>query len=262
MKWITLDLPWNDEIESELFEAGVLAFEVGSDGHRCLVEDRKIIPSHFQHAISNESEVPQLDWENQWYQSGYVQPLGTRFVLATPDRASEATGDVIIIDPRDAFGNGLHPTTQLCAAAMESVQFNPKCQVLDVGTGTGILAILAEKLGASSVMACDNDPKSKSKALENVALNQCRHIEVRLSDFSNFKPPQKFDLIVANIVLPELQPILPQVINTLNATGQLILSGYRSDGIAQIESIVCPMRFKRRNQFTKEGWVCEHYSRD
>src|SRR5205085_7037613 len=102
----------------------------------------------------------------------------------------------IVITPKMSFGTGHHATTFMMIQQMQDVDFKNK-KVLDFGTGTGILAILAEKLGATKITAIDNDEWSISNANENIKTNNCRNIQLLLSDSPMLS--QKFDVILANI---------------------------------------------------------------
>ena len=126
------------------------------------------------------------------------------------DRVSECKYD-ILIDPKMAFGTGHHDTTYQMLAAMRTLSWTNK-KVMDLGTGTGVLAILAEKMGALKVTAVDNDAAAVENAIENVELNGCSRIDTRLGTVSSFIDELKrTDIILANInrnVLLEIEPIL------------------------------------------------------
>ena len=136
------------------------------------------------------------------------------------------------IIPHCAFGAGHHETTSMMIEALLNTSLTDKC-VLDHGTGTGVLAIFAKKLGAAEVVAVDIDDKSVINARENAALNNVS-IDVRLADTP---PDESFDLILANIHRNILLDNMPRYAACLNSNGQLWLSGfYESDCAALIES--------------------------
>ena len=117
-------------------------------------------------------ELAEEDWAEAWKQQYHLLRVGRRIVIVPAWEAyAPAPGEVVIrLEPGMAFGTGLHPTTRLCLEALEA-HLAPGCTVLDVGTGSGVLAIAAAKLGARSVLALDADPVAVSVARENVALN-------------------------------------------------------------------------------------------
>jgi len=117
-------------------------------------------------------EVSPGDWENAWKEHYHVLRIGSRFVIKPSWRTHEARPrDIIIeLDPGMAFGTGLHPTTQMCLEAIEA-HMPASARVIDLGSGSGILAIAAAKLGASSVLALDIDPVAVETARENARRN-------------------------------------------------------------------------------------------
>jgi ribosomal protein L11 methyltransferase len=140
---------------------------------------------------------------------------------------------------------------------MESIDFNAK-KVFDFGTGTGILAILAEKLGASLILGVDNDPWCIENAAENVLVNHCKNIQIALAD--TISTNQQYDIVIANInrhILEANMLLFPQIINP---NGLLILSGLlMSDELDMIE--LCKKHgFKHEQTLTKDGWVAIQFS--
>jgi ribosomal protein L11 methyltransferase len=130
----------------------------------------------------------------------------------------------IIITPKMSFGTGHHATTYMMIEQMREIDFKNKT-VFDFGTGTGILPILAEKLGASKITAIDIDDWSISNAKENIEKNNCSKISVSLSSQI---PDGKFDVVLANINRNVILSYLPQLNNTLKENCYLLLSGLLS----------------------------------
>jgi ribosomal protein L11 methyltransferase len=144
--------------------------------------------------------LAEADWAEAW-KSGYdVLHIGRRLVVRPTwrDYTPEPGDLVIALDPGMAFGSGLHPTTRLCLEALED-HMRPGASVLDVGTGSGILAIAAARLGASRVLALDTDPLAVRVARENVALNQVESV-VRV---------EVGTVQISNLPWPTRQPVLP-----------------------------------------------------
>lgn len=117
-------------------------------------------------------EIAPRDWENAWKEHYHVLRVGSRFVVKPSWRKHDAQpGDVVIeLDPGMAFGTGLHPTTQMCLQAIET-HMPAGARVLDLGTGSGILAVAAAKRGAASVLALDTDPIAVESARDNARRN-------------------------------------------------------------------------------------------
>jgi ribosomal protein L11 methyltransferase len=129
----------------------------------------------------------------------------------------------VTLDPGMAFGTGTHPTTSLCLAALSArLDARPGARVLDVGTGSGLLAIAARKLGASLVVGSDNDPVAVRTALENAALNG---VQVHLDGRDVGEQPGPFDLILANILANTLCELAPAIAAQLAPHGLVLLSG-------------------------------------
>lgn len=132
-------------------------------------------------------------------------------------------GKVISIDPGEAFGTGSHPTTrQAGQLLLDVISIKDSPSVLDVGTGSGILAILAKKAGAGRVLAIDNDPRAIEVAMDNFRLNNC-YIEVSHLPLTELK--EKFDIVVANILLETLLDMAPHLKRLTKKGGNIILAG-------------------------------------
>ena len=145
--------------------------------------------------------VAESDWASAWKEHYHVVRLGERFVIKPTwrDYAAQPGEIVLELDPGMAFGTGLHPTTQMCLAAIEK-HARPEMRTLDLGTGSGILAIGAALLGLRSIVAIDNDPLSVKVAAENAALNHVTPaITVELGSLAE-AARQTYDLIIVNIL--------------------------------------------------------------
>lgn len=166
------------------------------------------------------------DWERAWQDHYHVLRIGRRIVIRPSWRAYEPQPDdiVITLDPGMAFGTGLHPSTRLCVQALEDA-VRPGMAVLDMGTGSGILAIAAAFLGAAHVVALDNDPIAVKAATENVAANGLRK-RIAVSLGSVGAASGEFDLIVVNILAHVIQGMLAQdLARHLRPGGQFIAAG-------------------------------------
>jgi ribosomal protein L11 methyltransferase len=130
-------------------------------------------------------------------------------------------------DGPSVFGDGSHPTTRLCAGAVANLcDQNPPQAVLDVGTGTGLLARIARALGATFVVGTDVDPVALSSAAANVALDAGSRVGILLSDAAPDAWGPRFDLVVANILESPLETLAPAIAAALRPGGLLLLSGF------------------------------------
>ena len=173
------------------------------------------------------SEQVELGWENRW--RAFHRPVTIGKLWVGPPWEEPAKGLLpVVIDPGGAFGTGAHPTTRLC---LELLQESEPASLLDVGCGSGVLAIAAEKLGFSPVAALDNDPEAIEATLTNAEANGVAP-EVQLADALVEQLPVA-DVVVCNISLQALGELAPRLeCKTLVASGflasdDLRLAGYR-----------------------------------
>ncbi len=177
-------------------------------------------------------ESPRENWHDAWRQ--YFRPVEvtSRTVIVPSWEEHLATAYeqlnklVLRIEPGMAFGTGTHATTQLCLKIAERL-VRPGATVLDAGTGSGILAIAAAKLGASKVLGFDLDPDVQSNAADNLHLNKVEPevVEVRIVGLDDL-PLDPYDVIFCNMLSHEFEPLLPGLAKRLKAaSGRLLLSG-------------------------------------
>ena len=219
----------SDILIAQLSEIGFDGFEEGSHFLKAFIRSDKYQEDLFhvisqQHGLNfSKNIIKETNW-NQVWESNFSPVVVDDFVAIRAD-FHEAIGDVkfeIVITPKMSFGTGHHATTFLMMQQMERLDFSGK-SILDFGTGTGVLAILAEKLGAKKVVAIDNDKWSIENATENFQRNDCRTIKLRLEEtaFSD----EKFDIILANINKNVILNNLAIIGNQLNEGGIVVLSG-------------------------------------
>jgi ribosomal protein L11 methyltransferase len=172
------------------------------------------------------SEVPDQDWMQKWKEGFEPINIGKRLIVAPSWKLPDEAGDraVIQIDPGMAFGTGAHETTRLCLEAIESRWSGGS--MMDVGTGTGILAIAAALLARNSrIVALDVDPLAIAVAKENIEINRVEQsveiLEGQPADFAG----QTFDVVVANLTAEVIITLMKDLVACLNTTGVMILSG-------------------------------------
>ena len=166
------------------------------------------------------------DWAEAWKRHYHTLRIGQRIVIAPSwEEPSLQAGDVLIkLDPGMAFGTGTHPSTQLALRLLEKYM-RPRSVVLDVGTGSGVLAIAAVKMGATRVIATDIDPEAVRTAEENARLNQVRNQITLLVD--SVVDSGRYELVLANILADVLADLLlhEDLAQRVAPDGVLILSG-------------------------------------
>lgn len=177
--------------------------------------------------------LPEEDWRDSWKRYFRPQRIGRRLLIKPSWATYEVTAadTVIEIDPGMAFGTGQHPTTAMCLRALEE-RLRPGEAVLDLGTGSGILAIAAARLGAGRVLALDVDPQAVKAARENAARNGVQDtVEVRAGTLPEGARGERFDLIAANISGVTIERLAVAFADTLKDSGTLIVSGFLEDAV-------------------------------
>jgi ribosomal protein L11 methyltransferase len=201
------------------------------------------------------------DWGEAWKK--YFKPIKvTRSIVIKPtwERYAPAGGDVIIdIDPGMAFGTGQHPSTRMCLEALENILLHDrsieKWEVLDVGTGTGILGIAAAKLNDAHVLCVDTDKKAVEIAIENVSINNVQeHVAVTLGEIATIK--ETYDLIVANITSRALIKLRSHFHRLLNPNGYLVISGILDQDKNDIETHFPASSFPVHQFLAEKEWIC------
>lgn len=168
--------------------------------------------------------IAKQNWNAVWEEN--FQPViieGLCTIRADFHNITVDTPYEIIITPKMSFGTGHHATTQLVMQMMNEVDMSGKT-VFDFGTGTGVLAIMAEKLGATSILGIDNDEWSVENALENVARNNCAHITIEQNNTDTL-PEVNADVILANINRHILLQYMPQLYAHTKKNGTVLMSG-------------------------------------
>jgi len=159
---------------------------------------------------------------------------------------------VIIIQPSMGFGTGHHATTRLCLAALQRIDLQGR-SVIDVGTGSGVLAIAARRLGASGVLGIDDDADAIAAAQENVALNRESRIALEVADLRGSKIGQ-FDVVVANLTGGLLVSTAPRLQSFAAPGGRLIFSGFLEEEERGVLAAISNCALESRAQ--EDEWVC------
>ena len=219
---------------------------------RTLVEQSvRILDISKQEAIEiSYRTVEETDWLAEWKKHWKPQDSG-RFTVAPPWFDLPSSDQIVIrIEPNMAFGTGTHETTRLCLNAI-SEQYEPNKSFLDVGTGTGILAIAAAKLGGRSILACDTDHDSVAIARENALANGVdERIEFFEGPLTNATP--EHDFVCANLTLDVILPIVPLLFEKARET--IVLSGILAE---QEDAAIDAIRpFVQQSQKKRAGeWI-------
>ncbi|MBR2018993.1 MAG: 50S ribosomal protein L11 methyltransferase [Clostridia bacterium] len=200
--------------------------------------------------------INEEDWANSW--KAYYKPIkiGDRLVIVPAwEKYEAAEGELVVrMDPGMAFGTGTHETTRLVIRMLEKYT-RPGCRMLDVGTGSGILAICASRLGAAECRAYDIDPMAVRVANENIKDSGLTNITCEVSDLLRQADASKpYDLICANIVADIIIRMMPDIAPFMHAETVLLLSGIISERAEDVISCVERCGYRVVEMQEENGW--------
>ncbi len=201
--------------------------------------------------------IEDTDWASAWKTHYRPFRVGQHFwIKPTWEEMNPPAGAVVIeLDPGMAFGSGLHASTQLCLRVLEDV-LAKGATVFDVGTGSGILAIAAAKLGAASVLAIDADPVAVAVARENVAYNKVAdRVQVHVGDLLTGVTTQA-NLIVANLTADIHFQLLPHASEAMVGEGVLVASGIIADRVLEVQAVALASGFEVLETRQEAEWRC------
>jgi len=221
----------------------------------------RIVGERWPNALSATAvDVPDEDWARRSQDNLGAIRVG-RVTIAPPCApeagASPPPGLAVIIQPSMGFGTGHHATTRLCTALLQQLDLAGRT-VLDIGTGSGVLALVASRLGADAVLGVDDDPDALESARENLQLNDVTGgIELREADFRTL-PAQPVDGVTANLTGALLVRGAAHVLSTLAPGGSLILSGITLEEELDVRARFDP-ELRLASRLEEDGWVGLRY---
>jgi ribosomal protein L11 methyltransferase len=282
VSWALVVAAPEDELEivsAELFDRGALGVEIQDhqtspmpgtpplpDGvGRCIAHFTRREDASDAARLTGRGEEPieiaERDWEVEWRAHHKPLRVGARTWVHPPwDVPAAAPGEVrVAIDPGMAFGTGSHPTTALCAERLDDfLAERPGADVLDVGTGSGVLALQAVLLGAGRVCGTEEDPVALTAARRGADLNGLSpdRIEWRLTGDPRDVAGASFGIVVANILLNTLVELAPGLAAKVAAGGRLVLSGLLTDQAGVAEAAYAALGLHQVGRGERDGWVC------
>lgn len=207
---------------------------------------------HVMHISS--ALIPDQDWNESWKKGFTPLDVGQRFTILPPWESPNPRRINLVIDPGMAFGTGHHETTRSCLVLMERYEgLIAKERFLDIGTGTGLLAIAAAKLGFRQIVAVDTDPLATEAARLNAGLNQVMNVDIREGSIS--AASGTFDCIAANIISGVLILLAPQIASRLKPSGIVILSGILAEQGDEVVTEMEKAGLKLKEKYPDGKWV-------
>lgn len=234
-------------------EEGVTAYIQKEEWHDAILEDIYILNSDEFEISYTYEEIEQINWNEEWEKNFNPIIVDGMCSVRAPFHAKPDVRYDIVIEPKMSFGTGHHETTHMMIQHFLKNDLRDK-SVLDMGCGTGVLAILAEMKGAHPIDAIDYDNWCYLNSLENVERNHCSNITVLEGDASLLKD-QKYDVIIANINRNILLNDLGSYSKCLKANGMIFLSGFYKNDIPAIEEMCNRYELTLRDSLEKNNWV-------
>lgn len=198
------------------------------------------------------------EWSTAWKKYYKPTPIGERIVIVPSwEHYDKKDGEIIIdMDPGMAFGTGTHETTRLCASLLEKY-IKQGDKMLDIGSGSGILAICGAKLGASSCFACDIDPVAVRTEKENCERNGCGNVTCAVSDLLAGVPDEKYDIVTANIVADIIIRLSSDVGRYMKDGAHIVVSGIISEREPEVDRAMLESGFTKVEALYDGGWCAE-----
>ncbi|TFG73574.1 MAG: 50S ribosomal protein L11 methyltransferase [Flavobacteriales bacterium] len=259
--------PASDILIAELGEAGFESFVEQEDGILAYIQKEawsndilnaiQILSSPLFKIQHHFREIEQQNWNATWEQHFEAIQINDQCVVRAPFHDAPNVPYDIVIMPKMSFGTGHHETTHMMLQHILNHDFKQK-GVLDMGSGTGVLAILAEMRGADRVDAVDNDHWCYLNALENVERNGCRNISVHEDDV-HFLKDQRYDVILANINRNILLADIPAYTRALKKKGLLFVSGFYRADLDLISEKCGEAGLVYQEQLERNDWVSVKY---
>lgn len=257
--------PFNDLITFRLGEAGFEMFEdqpggilayikeaqFNEDALRSILDECRELECNVDYSLRH---IPWQNWNESWEKNFNPEVISDRiYVRARFHPPAPEYPIELIVEPRMAFGTGHHPTTRQMLEQMLLLDFDNK-SVLDMGCGTGILGILAAKLGATEVLGIDNDPNSAEISAENAIENHVPFMECVQGDANNLRG--EYDIILANINRNIIINDLDKYVSVMKHEGQLLTSGYYLDDLEAIKNECNRKGLKYIHHSEQDNWCC------
>jgi ribosomal protein L11 methyltransferase len=249
----------SDLLLAELTMLGFEGFEEGEENLKAFIPSTDLDEAALKELAAKNSvsfiqtTIEETNWNAVWESN--FEPVVVDDFVGLRAHFHESIAGVqheIVITPKMSFGTGHHATTYMMIQQMRDMELAGKT-VFDFGTGTGVLAILAEQLGASRIVAIDNDDWSIENAAENLNRNDCSNVELKKADTAEMG--EGFDIILANINKHVILENLPVLAAQLKKDGTLLLSGLLAEDESDILSATSKYALQLGKKYLRNNWI-------
>ena len=240
-------------------DIGVTAYIQKEEWNSTILDNIFILNSNEFDVDYNYTEVAQTNWNAEWEKNFQPIQVDNLVSIRAPFHKNPNLKYDIVIEPKMSFGTGHHETTHMMVQHLLQLDLIDK-KTLDMGCGTGILAIFAEMKGAKPIDAIDIDNWCYQNSVENAQRNKCSHISVYQGD-SSLLINKKYDVIIANINRNILLTDMKTYTNCLNEKGVLLLSGFYQEDISIIDTEVSKYGLKLETFIERNNWVALKYNK-
>lgn len=238
-------------------ETGLLAYILKSDWREDILDELYILQQPGFEISWTQKEIQQQNWNAEWERNFHPITVGDRCMVRAPFHPAAEVEYDIVIEPKMSFGTGHHETTHMMLQHILDMDVQGK-SVLDMGCGTGVLAILAKKKGAGPVDAIDIDEWCYLNTQENIERNDCESIKAFQGDSSLLKG-KKYNVILANINRNILMEDIPVYVECLTSGGTLLLSGFYLEDLDAISSKCAAYGLQFEKNLEKNNWISAKY---
>lgn len=239
-------------------EDGFLAYIPGKDFSETLLSPIQKVKEELGKVSWTQKLIPAQNWNAEWESSYQPIQIGNKLVIRAPFHEPVKGVEIDLeIQPQQSFGTGHHPTTRLMAEKLLTMPLAGR-YILDMGCGTGVLAILAAKRGAASVLGIDIETNAVMNAIENVQRNNVANVSVEEGvdvQIGN----RKFDVVLANINKNVLVAALPNYANALNVGGELLMSGFFTTDVSTLKETAGKTGLKFNSTENDGEWAMVHF---
>ena len=261
-EFFTRDEALRDFIISLLPEVGFDGFEELSDSVRAFIPESAVVEADIAdilqvnglgHIEYQSSSIAQQNWNEQWEKSFNPLLIAKRVSIRAPFHDPMPAEHELIIEPKMSFGTGHHATTALMIEQMLDIDMHG-LDVVDYGSGTGVLAILAEQLGAAHILAIDNEEWAVENCHENIERNHVTKVDVIFADTMDVVT-QTYDIMLANINRNVIMKNMQSWRTFVRPGGVLVISGILVTDAKDVSDLAYTVGFDLTRQLTRDGWV-------